>query len=107
MEWLFQTENLRLRQDRESERLFKKKKKKDSERRETKWKLGDAAAMWKLGDVKVRRCSSCKDVGYTRRTCPSAHIQQGEHADGDNVPESMEHLVVGSPDLETNYYNFL
>ena len=34
MEWLFQTENLRLRQDRESERLFKKKKK-GSERRET------------------------------------------------------------------------
>ena len=35
MEWLFQMENLRLRQDKESERLFKKKKKKDSERRET------------------------------------------------------------------------
>ena len=35
MEWLFQTENLRLRQNRESERLFKKKKKKDSDRRET------------------------------------------------------------------------
>ena len=57
--------------------------------------------------VKVRRCSSCKDVGHTRRTCPSTHIQQGEHVDGDNVPESMEHLAVGSPDLETNYYNFL
>ena len=56
--------------------------------------------------VKVRQCSSCKDVGYTRRTCPSTHIQQGEHVDGD-VPESMEHLAVGSPDLETNYYNFL
>ncbi|XP_050259192.1 protein FAR1-RELATED SEQUENCE 5-like [Quercus robur] len=57
--------------------------------------------------AKVRRCSSCKDVGHTRRTCPSTHIQQGEHVDGDNVPESMEHPAVGSPDLETNYYNFL
>ena len=57
--------------------------------------------------AKVRRCSSCKDVGHTRRTCPSTHIQQGEHVDGDNVLESMEHLAVGSPDLETNYYNFL
>ena len=57
--------------------------------------------------AKVRRCSSCKDVGHTRLTCPSTHIQQGEHVDGDNVPESMEHLAVGSPDLETNYYNFL
>ena len=57
--------------------------------------------------AKVRRCSSCKDVGHTRRTCPSTHIQQGEHVDGDNVLESMEHLAVGSPDLETKYYNFL
>ncbi|KAK4595456.1 hypothetical protein RGQ29_013782 [Quercus rubra] len=28
--------------------------------------------------VKVRRCSSCKDVGHTRRTCPSTHIQQAD-----------------------------
>nr|XP_023881499.1 protein FAR1-RELATED SEQUENCE 5-like [Quercus suber] len=57
--------------------------------------------------AKVRRCSNCKDVGHTRRTCPSTHIQQGERVDGDNVPESMEDPAVGSPDLETNYYNFL
>ena len=57
--------------------------------------------------VKVRRCSSCKNVGHTRRTCPSTHIQQGEHVDGDNVPESIEHLAIGSLDLETNYYNLL
>ena len=30
----------------------------------------------------VRRCSTCKDVGHTRRTCPSTHIQQGERVDG-------------------------
>ncbi|KAL0008699.1 hypothetical protein SO802_010201 [Lithocarpus litseifolius] len=41
--------------------------------------------------AKVRRCSSCNNVGHTRRTCPSTHIQQGEHVDGDNTPESMEH----------------
>ena len=57
--------------------------------------------------AKVRRCSTYKDVGHTRCTCPSTHIQQGVHVDGDNIPESMEHLVVGSPDLETQYYNFL
>ena len=38
MEWLFQTENLRLRQDRESENLFKKKKKRQ-------WEARDFAAL--------------------------------------------------------------
>lgn len=52
--------------------------------------------------AKLRRCSNYKDVGHIRCTYPFTYIQQGEHVDGDNVPESMEHPTVGSPNLETH-----
>ncbi|XP_030964840.1 pentatricopeptide repeat-containing protein At4g31850, chloroplastic-like [Quercus lobata] len=54
--------------------------------------------------AKVRRCSSCKDVGHTRRSCPSTHIQQGEHVDGDNVTESMEHPASGKPEEAIRFF---
>ncbi|KAF3950776.1 hypothetical protein CMV_023511 [Castanea mollissima] len=34
--------------------------------------------------AKVRRCSNCRDVGHTRRTCPSIHIHQDF-----NIPNAM------------------
>ena len=57
--------------------------------------------------AKVRRCSNCRDVGHTRRTCPSIHIHQGGHVDSDNSHEFMEQPAsgapVGSPNLRTDY----
>ncbi|KAK9993971.1 hypothetical protein SO802_023674 [Lithocarpus litseifolius] len=57
--------------------------------------------------AKVRRCSNCRDVGHTRRTCPSSHIHQGEPHDSDNSHEFMEQPAsdapVGSPNLQTDY----
>ncbi|KAL4593859.1 hypothetical protein ACB092_M009000 [Castanea dentata] len=57
--------------------------------------------------AKVRRCNNCRDVGHTRRTCPSIHIHQGEHVDSDNSHEFMEQPAsdapVDSPNLQTDY----
>ena len=60
MEWLFQTENLRLRQDRESERLFKKKKKK------RQWEARDFATAHAVSEATKTRGESLKSCYYPR-----------------------------------------
>ncbi|GMY24836.1 protein FAR1-RELATED SEQUENCE 5-like [Fagus crenata] len=41
---------------------------------------------------KVRRCTICKDVGHTRRKCPSLHTQQAD-VDGDSSDALNEDMV--------------
>uniref|UniRef100_A0A2N9GAZ5 SWIM-type domain-containing protein n=1 Tax=Fagus sylvatica TaxID=28930 RepID=A0A2N9GAZ5_FAGSY len=41
---------------------------------------------------KVRRCTICKDVGHTRRKCPSLHTQQAD-VDGDGSDALNEDMV--------------
>ncbi|GMY13670.1 serine--trna ligase [Fagus crenata] len=41
---------------------------------------------------KVRRCTICKDVGHTRRKCPSLHTQQA-NVDGDSSDALNEDMV--------------
>ena len=41
---------------------------------------------------KVRRCTICKDVGHTRRKCPSLHTQQAD-VDGDSSDALNKDLV--------------